>query len=204
MTRNHLPQIVLTGLLLCLSLSGCLSRSLPQTTYFSLMTIEQLEMAKPLATLRDTSIGIGPVAIPDSLKHAQIVTRSQGNRYRFSEINRWVGPLEKDIAAVVSHNIGYLLASDKIAAFPWPNYFQPNFRVVIDIEQLDGELGGPAELKARWFFVDETGEKLMETGQVAYRMISSDSSHAALVEAQSRLVAMLSRDIAAVIMRQTD
>ena len=202
MIRNHLPQIVLTGLLLCLSLSGCISRSHPQTTYFSLMTIEQLEMEKPLATLRDTRIGVGPVTIPDSLKYAQIVTRSQGNRYRFSETNRWIGSLEKDITAVVSHNIGYLLASGEVAAFPWPNYFQPNYRVVIDIEQLDGELGGEAELKARWFFVDEKSEKLMETGQVSHRRITFDSSHAALVEAESQLVAMLSRDIAAVIMRQ--
>ncbi|PLX88356.1 MAG: hypothetical protein C0614_02575 [Desulfuromonas sp.] len=203
MTKYQSPIIALAGLLFCLAVSGCLNRSLPQTNYFSLMTLKQLEMAKPLATVRDIRIGVGPVTIPDSLKRAQIVTRSQGNRYHFSELNRWAGTLEKDIAVVVSHNLGVLLASEEVVAFPWPNTFQPNFRVVVDIEQLDGELGGAAELNARWFIVDEAADSLLETGQVAYRQALADSSHVALVEAESRLIAMLSNDIAAVIMRHS-
>lgn len=200
MTRRRLLNICLASVFLCLFMSGCLSRSAPEVTYFSLLTIEQLGTAEPVASNPDTSLGIGPITIPESLKRMQVVTRSQGNQYRFDEFHRWAGILEQDIALVIGDNLGFLLGTDKIADFPWMPYFQPTYRVVVEIQQLDGDLSGEAVLNARWSVVDAKKGELLASGKSVYRQALDEPSHVALVKAESRLLAALSKEIADILM----
>jgi len=190
---------LLSGCLLfsiILVFSGCVGRSSPQVSYFSLLTIEQLGNAQAVGSHPETKLGINPVTIPESLKRSQIATRQHGNQFEFSEFNRWAGVLERDIAAVVGDNLGLLLGIEKVDYFPWMLHFEPDYRVEIDIQRLDGTLGREALLNVRWAIADATGKEFLAGGRNVFRQPLESSSYAALVKAESILVAELSKKIA--------
>jgi len=185
-------------LLLCcvLLLAGCIGRKSPEVTYYSLFTMEQLSDVQAIASHPEVRLGIGPVSIPDSLKRSQVATRQHGNQYAFDEFNRWAGVLEKDLTSVLGDNLGDLLGVEKVGYFPWMHYFKPTYRVVIDVVRLDGALDGEAVLSARWAVTDADGKEFLAGGKSDYRRPLQGSDYAALVEAESLLVAELSKKVA--------
>jgi uncharacterized lipoprotein YmbA len=185
-------------LLLCcvLLVTGCIARKSPEVVYYSLLTMEQMGEVQAISSHPEIKLGIGPITIPDSLKRSQVATRVQGNQYAFDEFNRWAGVLEKDITAVVGDNLGILLGVEKIGFFPWMHYFTPSYRVVIDFQRLDGSLDGEAVLGARWAIADADGKKFLAGDKIVLRQPLQEPSYAALVKAESLLVAELSKKIA--------
>jgi len=182
-----------------LLVTGCLSRSAPRVTYYSLMTMEQLGETETLAALPEVRLGVGPITIPDSLKRSQIATRQQGNQHEFAEFHRWAGVLEKDITSVMGDNLGQLLGIEKVGFFPWLHHFKPTYRVTIDVIRFDGSLEDEAVLSARWAVADSGGKDFLAGRKSDYRQPLADASFAALIKAESQLLAALSKEIAAVI-----
>jgi uncharacterized lipoprotein YmbA len=185
-------------LLLCcvLLLTGCIGRKSPEVTYYSLLTMEQLGEVQAIASHPELRLGVGPITIPDSLKRSQIATRQHGNQYGFDEFNRWAGVLEKDLTSVLGDNLGDLLGVEKVGYFPWMHYFKPTYRVVIDVVRLDGALDGEAVLSARWAVADADGKEFLAGGKSDYRQPLQGTDYAALVKAESLLVAELSNKVA--------
>ena len=184
-------------LIFCVLLvTGCIGRKSPEVTYYSLLTMEQLGEVQAIASHPGVRLGIGPVTIPDSLKRSQVATRQHGNQYAFDEFNRWAGVLEKDITAVVGDNLGDLLGVEKIGFFPWMHYFSPSYRVVIDFQRLDGSLDGEAVLGARWAVADAEGKEFLAGDKIVLRQPLEEPGYAALVKAESLLVAELSKMVA--------
>ncbi|MDX2481809.1 MAG: PqiC family protein [Desulfuromusa sp.] len=177
-------------------LSGCIGRSSPKVTHFSLLTAEQLNTEQTIASLPEIKLGIGPVTIPDSLKRSQVATRQLGNQYEFDEFNRWAGVLEKDLTYILGDNLGQLLGVSHVGSFPWRQYFKPTYWVRVDFERLDGALAGEAVLSARWSVTDAEGKELLAGGKNDGRQLLDAESFAALIKAESQLVAELSRNIA--------
>ena len=186
-------------LIVVLLLSGCLSRSAPKVTYYSLLTMKQLGDVQAVASLPDVKLGIGPITIPDSLKRSQVATRQHGNQYEFNEFNRWAGVLERDLTTVIGDNLGHLLGVEKIGFFPWMTYFEPSYRVIIDVIRLDGAIDGEAVLSARWAISNTDGREFLVGKKSDYRQQLEDASYAALIKAESQLLAALSKEIAAEI-----
>ena len=185
-------------LLLCcvLLVTGCIGRKSPEVTYYSLLTMEQMGEVQPVSSHPEIKLGIGPITIPASLKRSQVATRQHGNQYAFDEFNRWAGVLEKDITNVVGDNLGVLLGVEKVGFFPWMHYFTPSYRVIVDIQRLDGSLDGEAVLGARWAVADAEGKEFLAGDKIVLRQPLQEASYAALVKAESLLVAELSKRIA--------
>jgi hypothetical protein len=185
-------------LLLCcvLLLTGCIGRKSPEVTYYSLLTMEQLGEVQAIASHPEVKLGVGPITIPDSIKRSQVATRQHGNQYEFDEFNRWAGVLEKDVTAVLGDNLGVLLGVEKIGFFPWMHHFKPTYRVMVDIQRLDGSLDGEAELGARWAVADAEGKEFLVGGKIVLRQSLEEPGYAALIKAESQLVADLSNKIA--------
>lgn len=184
----------------CLTLAGCLGKSSPQVTYYSLLSLAQLDTAGAqiqTQTRSPLAIGIGPISLPDPLKRNQLVTRDARNIYHFDEFHRWAGTLEEDIALVLGNNLGELLGGAKIAFFPWRPHFVPTHRLIIDILRFDGQLAGEAVLNLHWTIADATGKVQLASGKSVYRQGVAGADYAALVAAQSQLLAALSRELAA-------
>ena len=185
-------------LLLCciVLLTSCIKHSSPEVVYYSLLTMEQLEEVQPISSHPEINLGIGPITIPDRLKRSQIATRQHDNQYAFDEFNRWAGVLEKNLTEVIGDNLGVLLGVEKIGFFPWMNHFKPTYRVVIDIQRLNGSLAGEAELSAHWAVADADGRELIAGGKISSRESFQESGFPALIRAESLLIADLSKKIA--------
>jgi hypothetical protein len=186
-------------LIAVLLIAGCLGRSSPKVTYFSLLTMEQMGETEAVASLPEVKLGVGPVVIPDSLKRSQIATRQHGNQHEFAEFNRWAGVLEKDITSVLGDNLGQLLGIEKVGFFPWLYHFKPTYRVMVDVIRFDGSIDGEAFLSARWEVSDAEGKDFLAGKKSDYRQPLEDASYAALIKAESQLLAALSKEIAAEI-----
>lgn len=194
----------LTGCLMVstiLFLASCGGRSSPTVHYFNLLTMTQLGQSEVIAAHPNINLGLGPVSIPDSLKRSQIATSERGNQYEFNEYNRWAGMLDKNFTAVVGENLGLLLSVKNLGYFPWLPHFKPTYQLIIDIQRLDGALAGEAVLVARWSVVDAEGNELFAGGRTAFQQPVQGSSFAALVKAESLLVAEFSKKVAIEINR---
>jgi uncharacterized lipoprotein YmbA len=158
--------------------------------------MEQLGESQVIASYPEINLGVGPVSIPDSLKRSQIATTQRGNQYEFDEYHRWAGMLDKDFTTVVGENLGVLLGVKNLGYFPWMPYFKPTYQLIVDIQRLDGALGDEAVLIARWSVVDAAGKELVASGRNLFRQPVKGSDFAALVKAESLLVAELSKKVA--------
>jgi hypothetical protein len=194
--RVHKCSAGVVLLVVVLLLSGCLSRSSPKVTYYSLLTMNQLGEVRAVASLPDVKLGIGPITIPDSLKRSQIATRQHGNQYEFDEFNRWAGILERDLTSVLGDNLGQLLGVEKVGFFPWMHHFKPTYRVTVDVMRLDGAIDGEAVLSARWAISDAEGKEFLVGKKSVYNQPLEDATYAALIKAESQVVAELSKEIA--------
>lgn len=191
-TMNKWTLLLCCGLLL----TGCIARKSPEVTYYSLLTMEQLGEVQAIASHPELRLGVGPISIPDSLKRSQIATRQHGNQYGFDEFNRWAGVLENDLTSVLGDNLGDLLGVEKVDYFPWMHHFKPTYRVIVDVVRLDGALDGEAVLSARWAVTDADGKEFLGGGKSDFRQPLQGPNYAALVEAESLLVAELSKKVA--------
>ena len=100
---------------------------------------------------------------------------------------------------MLGDNLGVLLGVEKVGYFPWMHHFKPTYRIEVVIVRLDGALDGEAVLSARWAVSDTDGNEFLAGGKSDYRQSLDDASYAALIKAESQLIASLSREIAEII-----
>ena len=184
---------MVASLLMAMLLTGCSSITGGDTTRF--YSLSALADAKPLST-QQLRLGIGPVKLPRLLKHPQIITRKNQHEIKMAEEHQWGGSLKEDVTQVVADNLAHLLGTKQVEHFPWKQHFKPDYQVRIKIQQLDGERGGKAVLKARWWLrVANAGkDKLAEHSQ--YSVAVKGSDYASYAAALSELLRQLSVEIA--------
>ncbi len=102
---------------------------------------------------------------------------------------------EESIVTVLGNNLGVLLDTDKVASYPWLDYFTPDYRVIVEFQEFDGNLEGDAVLAARWAISDAKGKTMLASGKVDLRIPLDGATYLALVEAQSRLLADFSKEL---------
>jgi uncharacterized lipoprotein YmbA len=168
----------------------------PAVRYYTLNPFSEMQPDVSQAVSGDTlAIGVGPVELPKFLDRPQIVTRISQHRVEVSEFHRWAGSFSEDFLRVLAKNISMLLPADRVAAYPWTDQFSPSFRIPLTVEQFDGQFGGDVVLNVTWsvWHQKDTNEPVIK-----HTLIKEPVSHEdydALVEAQSRAIAALSRAI---------
>jgi uncharacterized lipoprotein YmbA len=186
--------ILIMGLMVLGVCSGCFGTS-PPAVFYRLTPIEDAGTARPLAAESKIAIGIGPIKFPDELDRSSIVTRTGRNRLEVNAFRRWGGSLEKNFTRVMEENMALLMKTDKVMARPWERYFQPDVRLALDIRQFDGRLGEYASLNVTWMVVGPEGDTPLIVRRTIIQEAVADDSFDALVDAQSRAVAELCREI---------
>ena len=194
--RYLLPSLVVMGLW-----TGCFGTS-PRAVYYTLSPIEKAAPPIPAASSDQLAIGIGPIKFPDELNRLSIVTRSGRNRLEVNEFRRWGGSLEKNVTRVMEENLALLLKTDRVMARPWERYFQPDVRIALDFRQFDGRLGEYASLNATWMVIGPSGDEPLLVRRTIIQETAEGDGYDALVDAQSRALAGLCRDIAGALSEQ--
>jgi hypothetical protein len=182
---------------------GCRSTP-PPTAFYTLTAVTKAETAgQSSAPLRDLGIGIGPVQIPEYLDRPQVVTRTAPDKVTLSEFNRWGGSLRHDFPRVLAENVAALLGTERVLAYPWGDRLDPVYRVALHVQQFDGALGGGAVLRVTWIVTGREEKTPLAVRKSDIQETVSGNDYDALVAAQSRAVAALSREIAEEIRRLT-
>lgn len=140
---------------------------------------------------------VGPVTIPATVDRPQFVVQVAPNRVDIDEFNRWAAPLSDGISRTVAANLGTLLGTPDVAAWPLAN-FSAAYRVTIDVQRFESVPNQAAVLDAVWT-VQRTADGATRAGRTVTRKAVADAGFDALAAAHSRALATMSADIAAAI-----
>ena len=192
--KRLIPGILVAVLL------GCASS--PPTRFFVLSSSPDFEKAGNREGEHCFAIGIGPVKVPEYLNQPEIVTRITQNELRLDEFAKWIEPLEDNISRALAKNLLSLLCIRRIAIFPWRGGTPIDYRIDVDVIQMDGILGESASLDVAWSISDGADPKKspLLTKRSTYKESTGGGDHGAFVSAQSRNLASLSREIAETIL----
>ena len=189
---------LMVGLLMVGLLTGCTGTT-PPAVYYTLSPMEAAPSTGASGATTNLAVGIGPVKFPDELDRASVVTRSGSNRLEVNEFRRWGGSLEKNVIRVMEENLALLLKTDQVMARPWERYFQPDVRLAMDVRQFDGRLGKHALLNVTWMLVGPDSDTPLVVRRTIIQEAVTEDSFDALVEAQSRTLAALCKEIGGIM-----
>jgi uncharacterized lipoprotein YmbA len=190
---RHLTFMTTALAVSLLILSGC-SSTPPQMRYYQLSSTSAA-VTMDSEALSELALGVGPIAVPEMLKRQEIVTRSDDGQYQMTDMHRWAGLFESDLTTVVIENLGKLLGTEQINSYPWDSYFDPDYRIIIELLSLSGQPGGTASLRAGWTIVDRSGKQVMAKTIHEFEQKTVNESFNALVQAESQLVDQLCQEI---------
>ena len=181
---------------LCVWIAGCAKS--PPTRFYVLNAVANPEK-ESTATAGENcvSIGVGPVTVSDYLDRLQIVTRITSNELKLADFDHWAEPLSQMISRVLADNLATVLCTKTVVIFPWKGSVPIDFQVEVGVIRLDGNVGSDAVLDAQWmvFSLKDT-KKLLVSRKMTFTVPTGGMGYAAMVAAQSRALAELSREIA--------
>jgi len=156
-------------------------------------------LAKPASETSILTVTVGPVSLPAAVDRPQLVLSVAPNQVTVDEFNRWASPLKVDIARVVAENLSALLGSPYVSVFPQSVSLLPSYRVAIDVLRFESVPGETAKLNAIWSVRLTADGEIREGGGTTLAEPVRENTYAALIAAHSRMLAVLSGDIAAAV-----
>ncbi|MBW2408919.1 MAG: membrane integrity-associated transporter subunit PqiC [Deltaproteobacteria bacterium] len=178
----------------CLGLGG---GTRTPTKFYVLHSMQSSEdEIQPIAKLPDTSIGVGPIRLPQYLDRPQIVRRSSQNQLELAEFAQWAEPIRVNFSRVLAENLGILLDTKKISLFPWLKTTQIDYQIILEITRFDGGQGNNALLRASWSIFGIDSKNMLVHHYSSYSEPAEANDTEALVAAQGQTVKHLSREIA--------
>jgi uncharacterized lipoprotein YmbA len=184
MKRRPSIRAVLASSLVLLSLVGCSIKSETAPSRFYMLRPLQATATSPGAPGGESGpvLALGPINIPAYLDRPQIVTQAPGAEVKLSEFDRWAEPLGDNVSAVLANNLSSLLPT-------------------VDVIRFDGPLGGDVVLEARWSLVSGVDEAVVRAQRSQFVQPAGGPGYADQVEAMSRALDALSRELAQEIRR---
>jgi len=200
MTRAYLSKIGLAVCMVIFILTGCRSASSPIEFYTLTPLIGVAEADQAAGPGKAVAVGVGPLQMPKIIDRPQIVSRTGVNGINVDEFHRWGGSLYEDFLTVLTLNLSALLRSNMVAAYPWEEYFDPDYRIYLEVYQFDGRLGEYALLNITWTITGRRSDNLLRVRNSVIKEAVQSEDYEAFVAAKSRILASLSREMASEIM----
>lgn len=188
----------LLGLALMMLLAGC-AGNVKTISHYSLYA-PQAAAGQSVQTDGGPAVSVGPVNVPDILKQTRIATGGEGGRYELAEYHRWSGEVDREMSRALAEQLSRRLNTESVSVFPWDQHLSPRFRVLADVLNMGGALGGQATLSVRWTVLDAEGkgEPIIRRAELSERLTATD--HSAWVAAQQRNIEKLGEVIAETIL----
>jgi uncharacterized lipoprotein YmbA len=187
-------KLLVTGLCVML-LAGC-GVTRPSKFYILTPVAEDDVAAQAVA---GPALGIGPVAFPVYLERPEIAHRSGDNQLHYAGSHRWAEPLKTSFSRTLAKNLSILVPTYRINMYPWSRSASPDYQVILDITRFDADASGTVTLSANWEVIRLEGSSAINRQKSTYTESAGSMAYPAIVAAQSRAVAGLSRDIAAAL-----
>jgi uncharacterized protein len=144
------------------------------------------------------SIAVGPVSIPEAVNRPQFVVRDGPNRVVVLESQRWAEPLMSGIAESVAAYLSRDLGGARVTPMTQSAANTAQLDVSLDVQRFDLLVGEAAIIEVVWTIKARNGGAAAITGRSDAREPAEASGNAydALVAAQVRALATVSREIA--------
>ncbi len=179
--------------------AGCAGTSQPSRFYLLSAMPEADARSYEVADEKGVAIGVGPITVAQLLDRPQIIRRESENKLALSEFDRWAEPVQANVARVLALNLGYLLSTQQISTHPWPRSWPLDYQVLVYVWRFDSNEKGRVVLRAHWMVQDKTGKNIIAQRLADISETVPAGDYEAIAAAQSKALAELSRDIAAVI-----
>jgi len=161
--------------------------NVPKTQYYTLVSDNTASDAaishSGLLNTTGTSIGIGPLVIPNSLENFSVISVKNNNNMVISPYHLWAGNLKANINQVLADNISRSLNIDSVWAFPWDNRNRPKIQVRIVFEHFMGELGKSVTVQTKWTILGDYGKEELKTIKTVITEALPSSDYLAYVKA---------------------
>lgn len=197
--RIYPPTRLGGALLVAALLSSCsfLEPVPDPSRFYVLTTVDDSDPSMP--ALGSVSLGVGPIRLPDYVRRQEIVRRTGATEVRPSTFDRWAGDLDNSVSRVLSEDLSRALGTDRISTYPSFEISRADYLVEVTVVRFDLDTQNTAFLNARWQVRDNRtkGRNLSRETQAVQPAASPDTG--AGVEALSRTLGDLSRDIAAAV-----
>ncbi len=184
----------LAALVLLALLAACRG-AVPATDFYTLTALAP--QARPAQDA--PSVGVGPLTMPRMLDRPHIVTRGPGGALHMDEFHRWGGTLESAMLRTTTQNLAALLGSDGVVAYPWTGFIDPDYRVPLDVQRLDGALGQAVTLEVTWGVIPRGERHAVLVRRSVLSEPTDGGDYPALVAAHDRLLEALAREVAQAI-----
>jgi uncharacterized lipoprotein YmbA len=196
MIRCTPPALTILAAALLLGLAAC--GSSPPSRFYTLASLpkEQTPVAAELAEHRGI-VAVGPVEIADYLDRPQIVRRSGPTTITLLEFDRWAGSLQSDVARVLVDNLAVLLADSGYMVLPWAATARADGRIQVSLTRFERTGEQAVVLEARWTLYGKERGAVLASGQEVIVEPARSGGADGTVEAMSRMLAELSRRLAA-------
>jgi uncharacterized lipoprotein YmbA len=188
-------------LLLIVGLGACASS--PPLRYYALDDGRPMAVGLP----EGVSVAIMRVNLPELVDRPQLVVRSVGHRVQISDGDRWVEPLRRQVPRLLARDLGVALDSGRVVALGADiREFDTDFRVVVDVQQLEVVMDQRVELDAVWRVEQRNGRAIFGRSQVVQGLgdKAAPNGYAAAVNAQRTAFGTLAKNIATKISAQLE
>ncbi len=187
------------GRSMTLALSLGLAQACTSSPPVHLYTLSSMEVSGhfPSAqSAKDRRIMVGPLSIPDVVDRPQMVVRSGPNQVILVDDHRWAEPLKSEVTRVIAENIGRLMESGRVWAYPENAGGLLDYRVLVAIQLFESTPGRDAVIDALWTVqsLRQAGSET-KTGRSRVEESISGKGYEAIAAAHSRALGVVSRDI---------
>jgi hypothetical protein len=180
--------------LCALSLAGCLGGPAPH--FYALRSSSGEAAGAALAPRPELGLAVGPLELPRYLDRPELVTQDDSNRLTVLDAHRWGGSLRTDILRVVADDLGRLLGTARVGVYPAEPRFRADYRVLLDVRDLQGMPGERVILLARWTIASMRDGSALAVEESRIEVPVASGSYEDLVAADSAAIGTLSRRIA--------
>ncbi len=137
-----------------IAIAGCMVGTTP-SSFFMLSSVN-VENVQPISK-KQVAFSV-EVNIPEYIDRPQIVTKGESDtEFNMSEFNRWIEPLRSSIERVMAENLSLYMSEAKVKPSSM-GMRNPDYRVVLDIDEFDGRLNGKVYLRVWWSIVNNKNE----------------------------------------------
>lgn len=141
------------------------------------------------------TLGIGPIEIPDYLDRPQLVTQVSPNEMQLGDFDQWAEPLGKMVMRTLADNLAALLCVENVVFYPAESA-EVDHQIIVTVTRFHALQDGTVTLSAQWQVTEGGRGNVVARKRATIRESAGDQGYAALVAAQSRALAQLSREIA--------
>ena len=191
---SHVPRALAIAALFAVVTAGCSGGSAPQ--FYTLTPAAGTAAGPAIAALPDLGLVVGPLEFPRYLDRPELVTRDGAHQLVVADAHRWGGSMTSDVLRSVADDLGRLLGTARVVAYPSDARFAANYRVLLDVHEFEGVLGAKVTLRVRWTIAAVKDGRAVVVEESVFEQPTASASYEDLVAAESAALGAMTREIA--------